>query len=173
MEVIVVLPIVRKAEKWIHTLSRTLYSLGLIILLLMTFLVVIDVFLRYLFKSPIAGSTDILQMMMLVLVYSGFAYCASVDGNVRIDVLYGRLPEHIQAYLDIITSMLSVLIVALITWRLGARAWEIYLNPPSPVTDYFQWPIQPFIVFASAGAGFLCLELLIWFFRSINRTRSS
>jgi len=167
-----VLPFAQKAEKGVHTLSRALNSLGLIALLLMTFVVAFDVLGRYLLKRPIPGSPDIIEIIMLIMVYSAFAYCAYVDGNVRVDVLYSKFPKLIQTYLDIVTSILSVLIVGLISWQMGAYAWYIYLNPPGPVTGYFQWSLLPFFAFAAVGTGLLCLELLIWFFHSLNRTRS-
>ena len=161
------LTILRKIEKWIHALSRASFYIGLTVVLLMTFLTTIDVIGRYLFLSPIAGSMDIIEIMMVLMVYSSFAFCASQNGNVRVDVLYLRFSKRIQTYLDTVTSLLSVLIIGLIAWQLGARAWDIVLNQPGPVTLYFGWPLLPFFTFAAVGLGLLCLELLIWFIHSL------
>ena len=170
-EDVVRLSIAQEVEQWIHRLSRAFNVLGVIVLLMMTLLVTCDVFGRYVLLSPIAGSVDIIQVMMAVLVFSGFAYCTSLDGNVRVDVIYVRLSERIRSFLDVGTSSLSVLIIALITWQLGSRAWQIVQEPPGPATGYFQWPLLPFIGWATVASGLLCLELLIWFFHSLNRIR--
>lgn len=163
--------IVGKAEDWTHAVSRAVSLIGVIILLLMTLLVALDVFGRYALRRPISGSLDMIEVMMVVLVYSGLAYCASTDGNVRVDVLYIRFSKRIQAYLDVFASLCSVTIVGLIAWQLGARAWKILQDPPGPATGYFQWPFVPFIAFAALGSALLCLELLVWFFHSLVRAR--
>lgn len=161
------LRILQKIEKWIHALSRASVHIGLAVIFLMTLLTTFDVLGRYLFKSPIAGSLDIIEIMMVLMVYSSFAFCASQDANVRVDVLYVNFSRRIQIYLDTVTSLISVLISGLIAWQLGARAWDIVLNSPGPATGYFGWPLLPFIAFAAVGTGLLCLELLIWFIRSL------
>ena len=157
----------RKVEKWIHFLSRGMSFLGLFAVLLMTFMTSLDVIGRYVFNRPIPGSVDMLEVMLVLMVYASFAFCASEKGNVRVDVLYDRFPKRIQASVDILNSVLSVLIAGLIAWQLGIRALDIVLNPPGPATGYFEWPLLPFIIFAAVGCWLLCLELLIWFSHSI------
>lgn len=162
------LTILRKIEKWIHALSRASAYIGITVVLLMTLVTTVDVFGRYVFSSPIAGSVDIIEIMMVIMVYSGFALCASRNGHVRVDSLYGKFSKRIQAYLDIVNSLLSVVFVGLMAWQLGVRAWGIVINPPGPATGYFQWPLLPFIAFAALGSGLLCLEFLVWFFHSLS-----
>ncbi len=167
------LSLARRAEQWVHTLSRVFSWLGVAVLLAMTFVTTGDVIGRYGFQSPLVGSIDIIELMMVVLVFPCIAYCASQDGHVRVDVVYVKLGPRSRASLDTITSALSVFISGLITWQLGARALDIYLKPPGPATGYFLWPHLPFIALAAVGFALLSLELLTWFVHSVYDAVSS
>jgi TRAP-type C4-dicarboxylate transport system permease small subunit len=158
-----------KIEKGIHTASQKLCWLSMIILFLMMLFITTDVFGRYLFKSPITGSIDFITVMMVILVFPSLAYVTSEKGHVRTDILYDRFPKRGQGGVDIINSLFSIILVVLITWQLGARAWSFIQHPPGISTNYFQWPHLPFICLASAGCALMSLELILWLFHSVNR----
>jgi TRAP-type C4-dicarboxylate transport system permease small subunit len=162
----------QKAEKWLHTVSKALNWVAMVFLVAMVLTVTVDVGGHYLFKKPLTGSTDFVELMMVIVVFLGLAYCAALEGNVRVDVIHGRLPKRVRASLDIFTFAASTFIFALITWRLTARAWNIVQNPLSgPSTGTLQIPELPFIWIAAAGSLLLCLELLTTFLHSIARLR--
>lgn len=158
-----------KVEKGIHTASQKLCWLSLITLFLMMLFITTDVVGRYLFKSPITGSIDFITVMMVILVFPCFGYVTSENGHVRTDILYDRLSKRGQGVFDIINSLFSIVLIVLITWQLGARAWSIIQYPPGISTSYFQWPHLPFICLAAAGCALMSLELFLWFFHSVNR----
>ena len=157
-----------KAEKWIHKAGRAFGWLSIIVLFVMMFFMTFDVVGRYLFKTPITGSIDFITVMMVVLVFPAFAYLTFMDGHVRTDVLFNRLTKRGQGTFDIFNSICSIVLIGLITWQLGARAWSIIQHPPGISTSYFQWPHLPFIILAAVGCALMTLELIIWFFRSVN-----
>jgi len=162
----------QKTEKRLHTVSRTLNWVSMFFLVVMVLTVTVDVGGHYLFKKPLTGSTDFVELMMVIVVFLGLGYCAALEGNVRVDVVHARLPKRVQAGLDIFTFAASTFIFALITWRLAARAWNIVQNPlAGPSTGTLQIPHIPFIWLAVAGSLLLCLELLTTFLHSIARLR--
>jgi TRAP-type C4-dicarboxylate transport system permease small subunit len=153
----------------INRLTRYWSYLGMAAMMGMVLIVAIDVAGRYLFNKPIDGSTDIIEIMMVIVVYSCLAYGATEDKHVRIDILYNRLSPVIKGYVDIITSILSILIVVLISWQLGERAINIIYNPPGPTTTYYGWELMPFIAFAAFGSALLAVQLCTWFFLSVKQ----
>lgn len=162
----------QKMEKWLHTVSRTLNWVSMVFLVVMVLTVTVDVVGHYLLKRPLTGSLDFIELMMVIVVFLSLGYCAALGGNVRVDVVYARLPKRVQAGLDIFTFAASTFIFALITWRLTARAWSIIQEPLSgPSTSTLQIPHLSFIWLAVAGSLLLCLELLTSFLHSIARIR--
>src|SRR3989304_1853145 len=150
----------QKAEKGLHAVSHTLNWVSMAFIVIMVLTVTLDVGGAYLFKKPLTGVIDIIELMMVVTVFLGLGYCASVNGNVRGGVLHNRLPKRAQAGVDIFTFTASLFIVVLITWRLGVRAWSVMQSPPGPATSTLLIPHLPFIWIAVAGSLLLCLELL-------------
>ncbi|WP_071394155.1 TRAP transporter small permease [Bacillus tuaregi] len=153
----------------INRLTRYLSYVGMVVMMGMVLLVTIDVAARYVFNNPINGSTDIIEIMMVIVVYSCLAYGATEDKHVRIDFLYSRLSTVARGYVDIVTSILSILIVVLISWQLGERAVNIINNPPGPTTTYFGWELMPFIAFASFGSALLAIQLCTWLYQAVKQ----
>jgi TRAP-type C4-dicarboxylate transport system permease small subunit len=162
----------QKAEKWLHAISRTLNWVAMVFLVVMVLTVTVDVGGHYLFKQPLTGSLDFVELMMVIVVFCSLGYCAALEGNVRVDVIHARLPKRIQAGLDIFTFAASTFIFTLITWRLFARAINIIHEPiTGPGTQTLQIPHMPFIWLAGVGSLLLCLELFTTFLHSIARLK--
>jgi TRAP-type C4-dicarboxylate transport system permease small subunit len=160
-------------EQGIHKTSRGINYLGLLVLFLMMLLVAFDVLGRYIFNSPFIGTFDSIEMMMVVVVFCGLAYCTMEEGHVRVDVVLGRLSRRTKAIINIITYIPSIFIVALITWRLGARAWSILQNLPGPATSTISIPHWPLIIMATIGSFLFLLQLIVYLFRSVKQTRKN
>jgi TRAP-type C4-dicarboxylate transport system permease small subunit len=170
-ESIAIIQIPQRSEKWLHKLSWAFSLLSMAMLFALVLVVCVDVVGRYCFQNALTGTSDIIVLMMVIIVFPGLAYCASEDGNVRVDVLLRYFPKRLQAALNIFSFFGSMFIVALIAWQLGARALKYIQSPPGLMTTYFQWPLSPFIFLASFACAVLFLELTVRFINSILRIK--
>ena len=162
-----------QVERGIHKSSRGINYLGLLVLFLMMLLVAFDVLGRYIFNSPFKGTFDSIEMMMVVVVFCGLAYCTMEEAHVRVDVILGRLSQRTRAILNTITFVPSVFIVALITWRLGERSWSVLQDLPGPATATIHIPHWPLILLATVGAFLFLLELIVYLVRSVKQVRKT
>jgi TRAP-type C4-dicarboxylate transport system permease small subunit len=64
----------RGIERVANPLSRITDSVGRVILALMMLLITVDVVLRYFLNRPIKGSYELVEFMLVLLVYLGLAY---------------------------------------------------------------------------------------------------
>jgi len=164
----------QNVKKGLETVSKVLNWISMVFVVLMIVLVTVDVVGHYLFHKPLTGSNDIIELMMVVTVFCSLGYCAFYDGNVRVDVIYGRLSKRIQTCLDVFSFAGSTLIFTLITWRLGVRAWNIVQNPLSgPSTGTLEIPHLSFMWLATFCSLILCLILLMKLINSIVRLKSN
>ena len=159
----------KSIEKKIHTISWYAILPSVLTLFVMMLFMTTDVFGRYVLNRPVPGSIDFVMVMMVILVFPAVAYVSSQDGHVRTDVIFNRLSVRGKGFFDVVNSLGSIFFVVLMTWQLGARAWSIIQHPPGIATGYFQWPHLPFIIIAAVGCALMSLELIIWFFHSVNR----
>ncbi len=105
-------------NRLIRPLSKLLNGIGAGLCFLIMFLILVDVTLRYFFKTSVPGSTELVELILVGLVFLGIAYTQFEKGHINIDFLTSRLPHNIQSIVGSITYLLTLGIVALITWRI-------------------------------------------------------
>jgi len=136
-----------------------LAALALVILMMIT---VADVTLRYLFNSPVRGSYDMVESMLLVFVFNGMAAGFFLRRHVVIDLIDAAVGRRGAIVLIRIADVLSVICLALLMWAMLQPAMQAY--------DYgdrkleLNLPIYVLWVVALAGlAGTLiCALIALW-----------
>lgn len=143
----------------VNRISRWSNYLGVGVLIIMMLLTVSDVLLRYLFNSPILGTLELTEYMMVPVVFLGLAWCAVRRENIKVDILVSRLKTRPRAILDSLTCFLSLVVMVFITWQNfleTGNIWDSYR-----VSDILHVPAYPFFVVLTLGCFLLCIVLLI------------
>lgn len=139
------------------------------VLALMMFLTAGDVFLRNAFNKPILGAFEITECMMAVMVASGLAYVSVSKSQIRVEVLFIRLPKRVQKILTVITDFLSLLFCSLLSWRA-----LVYLKGEYEADTRLGAlliPTPPFIAVVALGWLLLALVLLKDFVELVRELR--
>jgi TRAP-type C4-dicarboxylate transport system permease small subunit len=144
------------ARKYIQQATRYVSYVGMILLIPMMLLTSVDVAGRALSLRPIPGAVEISSYMLAVFILLGVAYTHQVKGHVRVSMLLSRLPKRAGLTLDVITSLLSLFIIALLAWQ----GWAVGMEERA-VSDMLRIPQRPFKLLVALGAFFLWLEVLI------------
>ena len=161
----------KKAADFIESIAdpivRLLKSIAMGILVIMMMLTATDVVFRYIFNRPIAGSIELVEYMMAVLVSFGLAYCALEGSHVSVDLVVNTFSEKTQAVIECITSFISLGLFILVTWQSVIYISDnFYSGLESPVLLI---PTYPFIAVLAIGFAVLCLVLLMNFFRNLSK----
>ncbi len=159
-----------KFQDWISGITNPLVGLlkgiAMGVLFIMMLLTASDVMFRYIFNRPIAGSIELTEFMMAIMVSFGIAYCAVLGGHVSVDVVVSLLPKKVRTIIGIITTLLSLGLFLLITWQNVLYIKEIFDSGlESPV---LLLPAYPYIAAVAIGFGALCLVLLMNFFQLLS-----
>jgi tripartite ATP-independent transporter DctM subunit len=160
--------VMEKLKRVIVPVSRWFNGFGTGILAFMMFLTFADVVLRYLFSSPIPGSLEITEFMLAIFVSSSLAYTEVNKGHINVDIAMARLPKRAQAVINCVTSILSLVIFALITWQSIIYAAE--LRQGNETSGVLHIPSYPFVYVLSLSSLMLCLIFIINLFESISQT---
>ena len=98
------------------------------LILVMTFGVAYEVFVRYVLNAPTSWAFDVSYIMYGTLFMMGGAYTLSRGGHVRGDFIYRLLKPKTQALIELILYFLfffpGVLALILAGWKYAARAWQ-------------------------------------------------
>ena len=135
------------------------------ILVFLTLLLVLDTIGRFI-KYPVTGSYEIVQYGFALIVCFSIAYTAVERGHIVIDLLFGRFPQRVKHIFEIISQLLSMLIFALITWRLGVDGLEAYKL--SERSSTLAIPISLFKFALALGFAMLALVILLNFLKLIG-----
>ena len=121
---------------------------------LMMLLTVADVFLRYFFNSPITGTTEITEFMMVIVVFPALGWCAITRRHVKVDLLVLYLPRKVQTIIDTITLLATLGIFIIITWQSFLEAMDV-----STTTALLSLPHYPFYWVLTFGLALFCFSI--------------
>jgi TRAP-type C4-dicarboxylate transport system permease small subunit len=134
----------------LQPVTRVLFYIGLVFLAGMMFLTAADVIGRYFLNSPILGSFEITEYLMVIVMATSLAYCGIIKGHVEIELVTDRLPQRVQTIL-----------LVFITWQSFLYIGDMASSKVA--TTVLQIPAWPFVIVLTIGVGIFCLVLMLRF----------
>ncbi len=128
---------------------------GLATIMVLTFC---DVIGRYMFDAPIVGTVEVTELLMGTMVYLGVGLTTQARGHIRVDILIDRLPPRIQAFLEVVTLALSIVLVSLVCWHLWLKAGATVEK--NDLTQIWEWPLWP-AAYVMAAASLLMVSSML------------
>lgn len=152
----------RQVPGWITAFRRfnkVMHYVSSAALLGFLFLTVADITGRTAFSRPVRGTVEITSLALVVVVYLALAHSEDMGDHITIDLIYERVGKRAKFFLDIVSDLLTIVIMALISLQLyqfGLR--NLATGAETPVRD---WPFWPFVFVASFGAALYALSTVM------------
>lgn len=121
-------------------------------------LVVSNVFLRVIWRSPISGVIDYVNVLSALTIALALAYCALKNGHIMIDLVVEKWPTRAQAVVDSLISLLSLAFWAVATWY--TVEYGITMMKTAVVMSTASIPVYPVLYLISLGLFALSVELI-------------
>jgi TRAP-type C4-dicarboxylate transport system permease small subunit len=121
-----------------------------------------DVVGRGFFNKPIAGTFELSEYMLAVVILLGAAYTQQVKGHVAVDFLTSHFRKKTQAICQVLVLFLSLFIVTILVWQ----GFKLGLEETG-VTDQLRIPRGPFKMLVGIGGGLLWLQLFLDFIDAV------
>ena len=101
--------------KWFTNILNKIIEYGLIIsLALLSIIVSLQVFSRYVFKLSLPWSTDINRFLFIYLVFLGAVIGVRDQSHLNIDVLIKKFPKKIQKLLNVIINLIILVFLIIL-----------------------------------------------------------
>lgn len=97
-------------------INKVLVTIASVVLVAMAAMITYDVFLRFVFNSPLPASVEISQLMEPYVVFLPFAYTLAMKRHVRVTLLTIRLPLKARKVCELITYTLDMIFFALLCY---------------------------------------------------------
>ena len=130
-------------------------TIGMVILMPLMLITTGDVLGRGFLHKPIAGTFELSEYMLAVLILLGTAYTQQVKGHVTVTFLTSKFSRNAQLICRVLTLGLSLFIVGILMWQ----GFKLGIEETG-VTDQLRIPRAPFKMLVGVGAGLLWLQLL-------------
>lgn len=144
----------RALEKFLNHIA------GGILLLGMMLLVTGDVIRRLVFKSPIHGTTELVEFMMVGLLYFTIANTQALKAHIYIELITERLSPRARLLCEVIGYFLGLIVFSLITWQ-GVKS-SIYSWKINEITfGVIKFPLFPSKIIIPIGSFILCLRYIL------------
>jgi TRAP-type C4-dicarboxylate transport system permease small subunit len=157
-----------EVKKGIRRINYIVCAIGMAMIIPLMLLTFADVMLRGFFNKPIPGTFEISQYILAIFILLGAAYTQQVKGHVGVDFLTSRLSPRLRVACQILTTLLSLFIIAVVVWQ----GWVEGITEKA-VSDQLRIPQYPFRVLVAVGGFLLWLELLIDLFGSFGKLRGN
>ena len=147
-----------RLEKFLALLS------GLAVFALMV-LAVVSVGGRNLFASPLPGYVDWIEQAMPLIAFMGISYVQREGGHIRMDILVGQLRGRALYIVELITTLVILLLMALLVWGTWSHFGRSFdFSAPMWSRDSsmdIALPIWPAKLLAPVAFFVICLRLAL------------
>ncbi len=130
--------------KSLDTVCTALAIISGLILLSLVGLTFTDVIMRYLLSAPILGSTDLLEMGMVLVFAMALPFTWRAGGHIVVDLLPDYPLRCATAARDAVVRLLGLLVFALLAWQAWLRAGDAALF--NEATNMIEIPFRPFFL---------------------------
>jgi TRAP-type C4-dicarboxylate transport system permease small subunit len=150
---------------WLDRIMKKGLLIGGVFLIAGLLLLMSNIFGRFL-HLVIPGSFELFELIMAVPVSFALVYAALQKTHVVVDLIVSRFPPRLGAAAEILTSLLSCAIWALIAWGGAQLAYE---NGLREATDLLKVPFLPFRIVWLFCLVLFCLTYLVDLSRAFRR----
>jgi TRAP-type mannitol/chloroaromatic compound transport system permease small subunit len=124
-------------NRWI---GRTVHWL----ILPMFAMLLVDVAMRYAVGRPAIWTTELTQLVFGLYAVIGGGWLLAERAHVNVDIFYGRMSVRRKALVDVCTSFLFFLFIAVLLWQGSSMAWvsAAKLETSQSIWNPHVWPVK-------------------------------
>lgn len=149
--------VLSKITNIVNKASLATGVITIICLISMAGLICADVFMRLAFSSPIKGSYETLQLLLLTAIFCGMAYTQCEKGHVHVLVVVTWIPKKAGYILYGLMELLTTVIAVIMTRQCLAQTIRVYESKNATITWMLPW--WPFEALATVGMIVFCIAL--------------
>lgn len=150
-------------DRFIERVGRVTGWFALALVVVMSW----NVLARYLFRSGSVAMQELEWHLMSPVCMLGLSYAILKDGHVRVDILYGRFSPALKRFVDILSALLVVAVVAILlnlSIPYVMQSYTIGERSPDPGGLDHRWVLK---AMQPLGFGLLLIQSLAALLRTL------
>jgi TRAP-type C4-dicarboxylate transport system permease small subunit len=130
------------------------------VMLTMMALTSLDVLGRALFNSPVPGTVELMQMMLVAAIFLSISYVQALKQHIRVEFLLERLPVTARRALVLAGLIIGIAVFGVFSWRASLVAWQAWA-----AADFqegaLNLPLWPAKMLVPLGSGMLTVRFVL------------
>ena len=127
----------------------------------------IDVVGSKVFRWPLPGSIDMVQLAQTVAIAFAASMALILGRHIRVEFFVDLLPRRVQAVINSVILLLGLGLFIVIIWRLCVLGYSFQTSGEYSMTAYI--PYYPFAYGMALAFIPVCLVLLVKFLKSLTK----
>jgi TRAP-type C4-dicarboxylate transport system permease small subunit len=153
----------RRLDTFVDGIERT----AAIFLAVVTALMFVSVFLRYLFSWSIPDSYDFMRLMLGVVVLWGIASVSYRGEHITVDLIWGMLPRGARKAMDIFSTTVTLVAIGFFAWMMGTKV--LSTRTDNVLTYDLQLPVWVYYLVAWIGLAAAVVLLAVRLVRLVTQ----
>ncbi len=154
-----------------ETMEKTLCTVGSIALGTMAVVLGVGIVSRYVFGYPIPGIYDIVQLLLVWVVFLSLSFTQKEERHIRVEIILRLLSNRSRLYLDLVAMGFGCLLCVVMSFQAAKLAWSSL-----SVLEYWpgllRVPIYPSKIALFLGVFALSIRFLLELMKTIRKLRS-
>jgi len=155
-------------RKIYYSIIEFLALAGGLLVFVMSVITTGDIIGRDVIGKSIPGCYELVQYIMVFVVFFGVAYLESKKGNVRVEVLFIRFPGRMKVAVELVSAIFALFIFGIMLYTSGIYTWESWVARET-MYGIKGGPLYVWKFGVPFGCFFMCIELFIGMGRTIKQ----
>ena len=156
-----------KFETFNRRLSGWFEGIGVAAMLVMMVITCIDVIGAKVFKSPILGALDIVQLCQIVAIAFAASMTLIVGRHIQVEFFFDLLPRRVQVVINFLVLMIVLGLFIVIIWQVCLLGYSFQTSGEYSPTAYI--PLYPFAYALALACIPVCLVLIHAFLKALKQ----
>jgi TRAP-type C4-dicarboxylate transport system permease small subunit len=149
----------RAVVRWITAVNRALATLAGLLTALIMVIVCLDIAARALLNRSIPGASESAVVLLLALVFLGFAGAEAKGENFSVTILVQSLGARARRVLHVVATLIALVTVALLAWFSWSRGLAATAAGEASYGT-ISFPVWPSRLLIAFGLTMLALQLV-------------
>jgi TRAP-type transport system small permease protein len=146
---------------WLNKIEKVLVYLSSMTLFLMMLLIVLDVFFRATFNSPIPGTLELTgEYLLVIIVYLSISYTQGKNGHVNVELIQHKFSNTTKKIIKVFSNLLTLFIFSLLGLFNFQQGLDYFANGIKSVSVH-SYPLAPALMIITIGLVVFSLRLII------------
>lgn len=147
---------------WLHKISVSAAIIGLIALIGISFVIILNAFMRKFLNMDIKGLSDILLILSVFSVAAIFPAMILQQSSITVRLVDHFIPKKMACHLDIWGQTLFAILLIIFAWQMIAYANELYhTGETSWELRLPLWPLWAFVALSLCLSAFIQIKFVI------------